>query len=301
MNDKTSPKQLIALIIAARRAPMVSYGEFESAFQRALGCELDYARRLLGGSRRLRPLHTGVIRELLQIGDLDLDLSPRELAIELDLPRSAGDRLRRHPGLDLLSRTTDKRSVAQLFGLVAGYWQQTWWSFSKTDEQALGVGVCRIDGIDENAFITCRIHDVVGSYSGILFPVVNHLYFILERDSLFDEIFMCITNRPDRVPPVLRGIGLGLSGGLDEMHSAPAAGKIAFRYLGRTPAELRAELGEVPDEPELEGHLAQVVPRYIAKPQLQEMSAGELARLQLHRLDNVVDAAATPFALRARE
>jgi hypothetical protein len=299
--SESSPRELITLILAARQTPMASYEQFERAFQRALGCDLDYARRLLGGSRRLRPRHINVIRDLLQIGDLDLELSPRELAIELELPRSAGNRLRQHPGVDFLSRTNDKRAVAQLFGLVEGYWQQTWWSFSKTSEQALGVGLCRIDGVDENNFITCRIYDVHESFSGIIFPVLNHLYFILEKDRLFDEIVVCITNRPDRAPPFLRGICLGLSGGLDEIHSGPAAGKMAFRYLGKTGADMQAEIGDTPDEPELEQHLVRTVPRYISKPELARMSERERARLQINRLDNTVAADAAPFALRVRE
>jgi hypothetical protein len=280
---------------------MASYEQFELAFQRALGCDLDYARRLLGGTRRLRPRHLSVIRDLLQIGDLDLDLTPRELAIELDLPRSASDRLRQNPGLDFLSRTSDTRAVAQLFSLVAGYWQQTWWSFSRTDEQALGVGVCKIGAIDESNFITCRMYDVHESHSGIVFPVLNHLYFIVEKDRLFDEIFVCITNRPDRAPPFLRGICLGLSGGLDEMHNTPASGKMAFRYLGRTAAELRPEFGDVPEEPELEKYMARALSRFISKIELARLSPSDHARLQIHRLDNTVSADAVPFALRARE
>ena len=301
MAERSTPKQLITFILSARQTPLANYEQFELAFQGALGCDIDYARRLLGGSRRLRPGHVEAIRELLQIGDLDFDLTPRELAIELDLPRSTSYRLLQHAGLDFLSRASDKRTVAQLFGLVAGYWQQTWWSFSRTDEQALGVGVCKIDGIDENNFITCRIYDPHESYSGIIFPVLNHLYFMVEKDNLFDEINMCITNRPDRASPFLRGICLGLSGGLDEMHSAPASGKIAFRYLGRTTADLRAEFGDMLEEPELEKEIARALPRYISKSELARLSPGELARLQILWLDNAVGPEAVPFALRARE
>lgn len=124
---------------------------------------------------------------------------------------------------------------------------------------------------------------------------------ILEKDKLFDEILVCITNRPDRAPPFLRGICLGLSGGLDEMHSAPASGKIAFRYLGRTAADQHAEFGDAPEEPELEKHLARATPRYISKSELARLSPNELAQLQIHRLDNTVAGDAAPFALRARE
>ena len=301
MSERATPRELITLILSGRQTPMAGYEQFELAFQRALGCDLDYARRLLGGSRRLRPRHVEAIRDLLQIGDLDLDLTLRELAIELNLARSASSRLLQHPGLDFVSRTNDKRAVAQLFGLVAGYWEQTYWSFSKTGEQALGVGVCKIDGVDENNFITCRIYDVHESYSGFIFPVLNHIYFVLEKDKLFDEIFVCITNRPDRAPPFLRGIALGLSGGLDEMHSAPASGKIAFRHLGRTSAELKAEFGDLPEEPDLENYLARTVPRYISKSELARLSLGDRAQLQIHRLDNTVAADVVPFALRARE
>jgi hypothetical protein len=99
----------------------------------------------------------------------------------------------------------------------------------------------------------------------------------------------------------LRGIALGLSGGLDEVHSAPTSGKIAFRYLGRTAAELRAEFGDTPEEPELEKHMARTLPRYVSRSELARLSPNELARLQIHRLDNTISADAVPFALRARE
>jgi len=39
-------------------------------------------------SRPLRPRHVEAVRALLQIRDLDLDLSLRELTIDLNLPRS---------------------------------------------------------------------------------------------------------------------------------------------------------------------------------------------------------------------
>jgi hypothetical protein len=301
LSEKATPKELIALLLSARQTPFAGYEQFEAAFQRALGCDLDYARRLLGGSRPLRPRHVEVIRELMQIRDLDLDLSVRELAIDLNLPRSASNRLLQRTGLDFVCRTSDRRAVAQLFGLVAGYWEHTFWSFTRTDEQALGVSLCRIDGVDENNFITCRLYDFHESYSGFIFPVLNHIYFILEKDKLFNEIFVCITNRPDRAPPFLRGVAIGLSGGLDEMHSAPTSGKIAFRYLGRTAAELRAEFGALPEEPELEKHLAHALPRYITKSELARLSPSDRARLQIHRLDNTVHADDVPFALRARE
>lgn len=301
MPERATPKELIALILSARQTPFASYEQFEAGFQRALGCDLDYARRLLGGSRPLRPRHVDAIRELLQISDLDLDLSVRELTIDLNLPRSASNRLLQRTGLDFVSRTSDRRAIAQLFGLLAGYWEHTFWSFSRTDEQALGVSLCRIDGVDENNFITCRLYDFHESYSGFIFPVLNHLYLIFEKDKLFDEIFVCITNRPDRAPPFLRGVAIGLCRGLDEMHSAPTSGKIAFRHLGRTAADLQTELGELPEEPELEKHLARTLPRYITKSELARLNPSELARLQIHRLDNTVAADATPFALRARE
>ena len=85
------------------------------------------------------------------------------------------------------------------------------------------------------------------------------------------------------------------------MHSAPASGKIAFRHLGRASAELKAEFGDLPEEPDLENYLARTVPRYISKSELARLSPGDRAQLQIHRLDNTVAADVVPFALRARE
>lgn len=123
---------------------------------------------------------------------------------------------------------------------------------------------------------------------------------MFEKDRIFDEVHVWLTNRPDRAPPVLRGVGLGLSGGVDEIHSCPTAAKMACRPLGKTVAEVRQRYPDAPaDEADLEAYLRPIVARYLSKEEVDGLSPADAAWLQISRIDNHVCRDAVPFVLRS--
>ncbi|QIL02612.1 hypothetical protein G7078_07295 [Sphingomonas sinipercae] len=298
------PKNVIKLALRSQSVELKSYASFEREFQKALGCDLDYARRLLNGTRLLRERHRELIRELLRLPTLDFDATPRDIAVQLNL--SSKDALSVMsgglPGLEFAARTRDLTALSRLSDLVSGYWELVFWSFSRTDTQALSRELCVIERPDEAGLLPCTVHDVNFTYRGVVFPVMSHLYFMVEKEHLFDEVVVYLTNRPERAPPVLRGISLGLSGGVDEIRSHPTASRCTFRYLGRTAADVRIRFPEAPDdETDLLDFLRREVPRYLTQAELAELSTEQLAALQVSRLDNSVPPNAIPFVLQAKD
>jgi hypothetical protein len=299
-----APVELVRLALKAGHGEFESYDTFALAFQKALGCEPDYARRLLGGTRQLREVHRKTICELLGLGEIDFNLAPREFAVQLGLSRRDATSLlvKGRGGIDFASRVADRRSVQQLFELIQGYWETYQWSVSKLTQQAISRELCVVDEIDDDNFIQCRLIDVNFTYSGVIFPMLQHLYFFMEKDRLFDEVAVNITNRPDRTPPVLRGIALCLSGGVDEMHSYPSAGKISFRYLGRNSGDVRQRHPDAPAvQDELEGHLTKTVPRYILRSEIDNLPAEDPIHSQVRRIGNAIHPDAIPFAMRTTD
>lgn len=302
MMKQATPAELIRIVVGAGVTRFQSFDAFETAFQKALGCELDYARRLLRGSRPLRESHRDRIRSLLGLPTLDFDMFVRDLPAMLGLSRARAEELLNPTAgvFDFASRMADTRSARQLFELIGGYWEVVFWSFSRRDQQAVSRELLVVDRVDTNNLLRCRLTDVNFTYSGVIFPVLQHLYMFLEKERLYDEVCVYLTNRPDRAPPVLRGITLGLSGGVDELHAFPAASKVAFRFLGGTIEEIRRHYTDAPEAPDaLEAFLAAKVARYITRQELDRLPAEELARLQISRIDNGIGPDAVPFVLRA--
>lgn len=298
----SQPRHVIATAIRSGQTPFSDYAEFEEAFRQRLSCDMDYARRLLSGSRLLRQKHSEEIKELLQLPEIDFAASPRDAAVRLGLSARHTEKLLRQVGggIDFASRTSDAAAVKQLFDLLKGYWELVFWSFSRLDEQAISRELFIVDAITENNFISCRVNDVNFTYSGVIFPVLHHLYCIVEKDRLLDEVGVYLTNRPDRAPAVLRGITLGLSGGVDEIHSYPTAGKVAFRYLGKSAEQVARRYPDAPAaDDQIEQYLAKKIPRYMSKEEVDGLAAGEASWLQISRLDNTIEPDAVPFALRA--
>lgn len=302
--QNTAPADFVRLAMEARRGGFADYGSFELALQKALGCELDYVRRLMNGTRQLRESHRRTIGELLGLKQIDFNISLREFAVQMGLSRQKATSLlvKGHGGIDFASRTVDRHAVQQLFELIRGYWETYQWSVSKLGEQAVSRELCIIEELDENCFIQCRLIDVNFSYAGIVFPMLQHVYFMMEKERLFDEISFYITNRPDRTPPVLRGIALCLSGGVDEIHSYPSAGKVSFRYLGRDADGVRQFYRDAPKSRDaLEKHLARLVARYITRHEIDELAKDDPIRLQIARINNEIPPTAVPFALRVTD
>ncbi len=298
---RSAPSGLVRLAIRANRTAFSSYEDFEAAFLVAINTELDYVRRLMAGTRPLSDLHRRAIAGLLGL-EIDFGLSARELASELGLSRVETARAlgAAAPGLDLTSRTADRLQMHRLQSLVAGYWECVYWSVSETREPAVSRDLCVMGELDVDNYVQCRIFDGRFQYSGVVFPVVQHLYFVLEKERIFNEVIFYITNCPDRTPPSLRGVIGCLSGGGNDSRSYPCASKVAFRYLGRTAQEVREVYPEAPEgEAALDDFLRRAVPRYLSRAEVQGGGLGEAARREIAAIDNAIGPDAVPFALRA--
>lgn len=136
------------------------------------------------------------------------------------------------PGIDFGSRIRDPRMIEDVFKLIHGYWESFYFSASKLDKRLVSKDYLVVTSVNSDGFIECEIIDSNVTYIGWCFPMKAQLYFILEKDKIFNEIIMYCTNLPERFPPRLYGVILCLSGGVDELHTSPAAAKCAFRYIG---------------------------------------------------------------------
>lgn len=298
---QATPEILIKVAIAAGKSDCKNYDQLVGAFTAALNVNSDYATRVLRGQRPLTDKHKGALEEALGLR-IDYELSEREFAATLGISRkiaskSVGDM---SPGLDLTARTSDRTAVSRIQDLVGGYWESVYWSVSNTRQQAVSRDLCIIGDVDDNGYIECRIIDGHFEYSGVIFPVIQHLYFILEKDRFFNEVIFYVTNLPDRTPPLLRGIIGCLSGGVNDSLSYPSASKVAFRYLGRTCRDVQSIYPDAPSvEGELEHFLTEAVPAYLTRDDIESGALSDSALAEIAAIDNTLTPDSVPFALRA--
>lgn len=199
----------------------------------------------------------------------------------------------RMPGIDFSSRITDTRMIGDIHETIKGYWYSYYYSVSRVGEKYVSRDLCIIKDINEDGFFECEIVDNYFSYVGVCFPIKGMLYFILEKDELYNEIIVYATNLPDRKPPKLNGVILCLSGGVDEMSAYPSASKVAFRYIGRN--EDIPSMFDVQEEP-IESYMKKNMPAYLKPEEDTEPENIEVYKA----IDNCISAESIPFALRAK-
>lgn len=198
------------------------------------------------------------------------------------------------PGFDFSSRLKDDEQVQNLFRLMEGYWESFYYSVSKTDKIVVSRDLFIVRRVNEDTFIECEVEDSIFRYKGWCFPIKNHLYLVLEKENLYNEIIVYATNLPDREPPRLFGIILCLSGGVDEMHSFPCAAKVAFRYIGRSDT-IRQKYG-LPRNIDIEDWLVRNIPGYV-DPNSADLD-DDTKRI-IESISNVLVPGVVPSALRA--
>lgn len=260
-----------------------------------LGVHKDYLSRLRGGSR---PVTEEILLKLCDI----FEMSQRDWFDDLD---TFGSRLgfsrrqsalitkRPLPGFDFASRIQDPRLVSSIFNVVSGYWASYYYSVSRLNRRWICRDLVVMRRLNEDGFIECSVCDPSFRYDGLCFPIKSHLYLMLEKAHLYNEIIVYAMTLPDRQPPSLFGIILCLSGGVDESHSYPCAAKVVFRYLGKT-GDLRRHYGLAESE-DVEAFLVREIPKYLdpedadADPALKEV-VGDIS--------NVVGESRVPAALR---
>ncbi|KAA3595826.1 MAG: hypothetical protein DWQ06_16540, partial [Calditrichaeota bacterium] len=197
----------------------------------------------------------------------------------------------RIPGIDFSSRITDKRMIKDIHRTIKGYWYSYYYSVSRLGERFVSRDLCIIKEINDDGFIDCEIIDNYFHYVGVCFPIKGKLYFFLEKDKLFNEIIVYTTNLPDRTPPILNGVILCLSGGVDDMSSYPCASKTTFRYIGKKE--------EIPDlfnigELSIDDYMRKNMPAYLIPEKDTEPENIEVYKT----INNHIGENAVPFALR---
>jgi hypothetical protein len=197
------------------------------------------------------------------------------------------------PGIDFASRIDDRDQVNATFNVIAGFWESYYYSVSKISELVVSRDLLIIKRVNEDNFIECEIDDSIFRYTGWCFPTGRHLYFVLEKSKLFDEIIVYTTNRPDRMPPKLYGIILCLSGGVDETNAYPCAAKVIFRYLG-SEAAVREHYGLNKKQNVVEA-LRKSIPGYVSP---NDERLDEESQQIIKDISNVVDPSVIPSALR---
>jgi hypothetical protein len=199
-----------------------------------LGISDDYVIRLKSGARRLTQKRFVKLCELLQ---------PDEAAWRADL-ESFGKKLGYSrdeittiikaslPGVDFHSRIRSRTRLAQVFESIGGFWEVYYYSLAE-NRRIVARDICVIRKVNAERYIECQLWDGKKNYTGWGFPTVsNHLHFVFEKDPLYDETIVCLTNCPTQQTSKLYGVSLALSGPFDG-RLLPAATKIVCNYLGK--------------------------------------------------------------------
>lgn len=254
----------------------------------------DYLSRIKSGTRVIPDNKFVKLSEIFKLSQKDWFLPLAQFGEKLGLSRYDITTITKAhlPGIDLHSRDHDSQRVMNLFQIMQGYWESYYYSVSKVGTILISRDLLVVQRVTPDNFIECEIVDGSFTYTGWCFPIPNHLYFVLEKKKLFNEVIVYATNLPDRHPPLLYGIILCLSGGVDEHHSFPAAAKVAFRYLGPED-EVRRRYNISPDESTktyMENKVACYVdPNDEFDPEVREI---------LNNISNVVLPTTIPNALR---
>ncbi len=253
----------------------------------------DILSRLRNGTRTVPQRVFSKLCNIYEIEEsvwfLDLEAFGRHLGIAAQkVSILTGARM---PGIDFSSRIKDIRMIGDIHKTIKGYWYSYYYSVSRLGEKFVSRDLCIIKDINEDGFINCEIIDGYFSYVGVCFPIKGMLYFILEKDELYNEIIIYATNLPDRKPPKLNGVILCLSGGVDEMSAYPSASKVAFRYIGRH--EDIPKLFNV--DGEIEAYMKKNMPAYLRPDEDREPENLEV----YNAIDNRISEDTVPFALRA--
>lgn len=257
----------------------------------------DWYSRLKAGNRQLTEERFERLCELFKIEQPRWYAPLLEFGVGFGFTRYEVFQITRKylPGIDFGSRIKDRALVDDVFHHIKGYWESFYFSASKLDKKVVSRDFFFVKGVNADGFIECEIIDSNVTYVGWCFPMKSHLYFILEKDRIFNEIIVYCTNLPDRFPPRLYGIILCLSGGVDEIRTSPAGAKCAFRHIGDSDAvRRRFNLGRSADA---RGHLIELnKTSYYIDPEDPALDSD--TKQILNDINNVLSPTAVPAVLR---
>lgn len=188
------------------------------------------------------------------------------------------------PVIEFKSRDKDP---SLLLEQLSGVWVAYYCSTSRDDEVIVSRDLIQISDSHSSGYISCRVVDGSFDYSGFCFSYAGGLLqWVLEKESLYNEVLTYMTTRPERTPPVLVGVMLCTSGGVSTVSQLPAAAKVAMVRLGSS-GDIAGELN-LPIE-EASELLHRIVPTYVDLEALAEW-------IQV-AISNEIGVGQAPFAL----
>ncbi len=215
---------------------------------RNAGITESYARQILSGSKTpTEKIKNLVIREAgLDRKLWELAPSAFGTAIGLTDYQIANVLSIEMVGINFRSQLKDKGQVHDIFAGIEGIFFSYYYSVSNFKKRMVCRDVFQVTRIDEFGQIRVRLADGFFNYSGMCIPIRNHLYFMLEKDSVMDEIVVYCTNLPNYHNKNLFGIILCNSVSIDKRQSYffPAASKVYFSFLGKSFEDVSRSLRE---------------------------------------------------------
>lgn len=269
------------------------------------GISADYFSRIKGGSRQLTE---HVFVRVVQLTS-DSGLSERDWYDTLnsfghklgfsiqEIQRITGSTTY---GIDFHSRSRDHHNITSVHGIIEGFWESFYYSVSTFDVPRISRDLVIVNSVDESGCIGCKVVDGSSVYVGSCFPTQGpHLYFMLEKDKIFDEIIVYMMNRPERVKePLLNGIILCSSGGVQDMIAVPSAARVAFRYLGKNIEAVKKAIPgfKLKRGQGLEEALIETIPGYLDPRDITRENQRYYEAKRV--IDNEIVSSQIPFALR---
>ena len=290
------------------RSGKTTFKKHSDILKKMSGVSPDYFSRLKKGQRSLSE---NVFIKIVELtGDTglkdrdwyqDITMFGKKLGFtSVEIRKITGEKI---TGVDFLSRNRDKNNLTNIHKVIAGYWESFYYSVSTFDVQKISVDLLIIGDLNDDGFMHCKVIDGTSTYVGHCFPTQsNHLYFILEKQEIHDEIIVYMMNRPERaVEPILNGVILCASGGVQDMVPMPCAARVAFRYLGNsetTEESLRIDIPTFLKEQNetIEDALARLIPGYLVANTITEKHPRYFAVKKI--IDNEIKHDQIPYALR---
>lgn len=281
-------RQKIDLVLA--RHPSVTS---HSSLAKSIHVTKDYISRVISGSRGLTSDVLDDISQALgvdrSIWMLDIESFATKLGLSRDALVDAGVLI---PGFDFLARIRDPHHVRQLHSLIGGYWESYYYSVSRRDVLVASRDLVFFGEPDHSNVLPCTVTDTYFTYRGWCFPVQHHVYMMLEKERILNEIIVYMLNTPQRIPPRLEGIILCKSDGEDAFSSMPCAARVGLRFLGSSIDLMRAR--GLHDAEELHAALVAEVAGYVRLEDLDNDAQRDLFK----RVANVIAEDQLPNALR---
>ncbi len=263
-----------------------------SELAEAIPLSQDYVSRIVNGSRGLSQTNLHEFSSKLNVPYESWMLDLEDFVDKLGGNYSVLSKLEglQQFGFDFQSRVKEESVISRLHELIGGHWESYYCSVARSDRLVACRDYVYFGSPTDDGLIPCYIRDVMFEYEGHCFPVENHLYLMLEKRRIFNEIIVYMLNRPQTYPPRLEGLILCKSDGDNQFSSIPSAARVSFRFLGST-----EDLGEPKHAHGPRRHqLAQTIPAYVWESDLELPEQRDI----LGRIQNVVDEDELPNALR---